>query len=203
MDIVLATVFNNPLLPRIPVPGFTDNFNRVSGDPLGFTSAESKPWNIVALTGSPVWQISSDGAASLAAASSGLNVAVVDGMSGNGTLVATAKALGTQRRGGLAFRYQDIDNHLAIYQATSGGFLNLYKRIGGATATSIATSTYTPVDGDVYSVVLAGSSITVKVNGNSIMTATETAFSGATYHGLYGSKDALGMRWDDISFSAT
>ncbi|WP_285240052.1 hypothetical protein [Pseudarthrobacter sp. MEB009] len=198
----MNTRFNNPRLPRVPLPGWADNFNRAAGDAIGVTSAEKRPWKVAGTIGNPIWSITSTGGVALTAATSGLNVAVADGLATNGTLTVTAKALGTSRRGGLAFRYRDIDNHYAIYQAANTSTLNLHKRINGNTATVLATSTYTPSDGDVYQVVLNNDTITVKVNGTTIITATDNAFTGETWHGLYGSSQALSMVWDDASFVA-
>jgi hypothetical protein len=48
-----------------------------------------------------------------------------------------------------------------------------------------------------------GQNLTLRVNGNTVVTATESAFLGETRMGLYGSSDSFSMAWDDIRFTPT
>jgi hypothetical protein len=192
----------SPLNPIKDLPGFTDNFNRASGDAIGFTSGENRPYLLAGTGTAPSWKINSTGGAYLASGSGGLNVAVLNGLSPDGTLQVTAKTLGSSRRGGLAFRYRDIDNLFMLYQASNTSPLGVYRRLNGATAVQVAISTYTPADGDVYQVILAGNNIQVLVNGAQIMSLTDSNLASETRHGLYGSSLAFSMMWDDLSFTA-
>jgi len=192
----------SPLNPIKALPGFTDNFNRASGDAIGFTSGENRPYLLAGTGTAPVWQINSAGGAHLVSGSGGLNVAVLNGLSADGTLKVTAQGLGSSRRGGLAFRYRDIDNLFMLYQASNTSPLGIHRRLNGATAVQVGFSTYTPADGDVYQVIMAGSNIQVLVNGTQIMSITDSSLASETRHGLYGSSLAFGMDWDDLSFTA-
>jgi hypothetical protein len=199
MDIVMNTTYSSSLLPRVPQPGFSDDFGRAIG-PLGVTSGEGRAWEFDSNGVAPDWRVTSVGTASLFAGAA-INTAVVDALTNNGTLTVTASSLGSNRRGGVVLRCQDAMNNLFLFQSAAGSGLTLFKRVAG-TATSIATSSYIPANGDVYSVALFNSNITVKVNGATIITATDATFQGETRHGLYGTSDALLMGWDNISFTA-
>jgi hypothetical protein len=199
MDIILNTYFNNSLLPRAQQPGFFDNFDRTPGTPLGLTSGEGKPWRYESTGITPVWRINSLGQA-VNTSGDLRNFAWVDALATNGKLSVTAVTLGSFRKGGLVFRYQDPLNHLFAVQGTPSGPLAIFKRVNG-TSYQIAESTYVPVDGDVYEVELNGPNIIFRVNGSTKMTATESAFLGETRMGLYGSNDSFSMAWKPIRFT--
>lgn len=203
MDIILNTYFNNSLLPRVQQPGFFDNFDRPVSDitKLGATSGEGRVWRYESTGITAVWRCDSLGRA-VNRSGDLRNFAWLDGFATNGKLKVTAAALGSTRKGGPVFRYQDPFNHLFAVQATAGAPISLYKRVAG-TSYVLATSSYVPVDGDVYEVELNGQNITLRVNGNTVVTATESAFLGETRMGLYGSSDSFSMAWDDIRFTTT
>jgi hypothetical protein len=203
MDIILNTYFNNSLLPRVQQPGFFDNFDRPVSDTaqLSMTSGEGKLWRYDSTGIAPVWRCDSLGRA-VNRSGDLRNFAWLDGLATNGKLKVTAAALGSTRKGGPVFRYQDALNHLFAVQATAGAPISLYKRVAGSSYI-LATSSYVPVDGDVYEVELNGQNIILRVNGSTVVTATESAFLGETRMGLYGSSDSFSMAWDDIRFTPT
>ena len=203
MDIILNTYFNNSLLPKAQQPGFFDNFDRPVSDTamLSMTSGEGRAWRYDSTGIAPVWRCDSLGRA-VNRSGDLRNFAWLDGLATNGKLKVTAAALGSSRGGGPVFRYQDALNHLFAVQGTASGPLRIYKRVNGS-STMIAESTYVPVDGDVYEVELNGQNIILRVNGNTITTATESAFLGETRMGLYGSSSSFSMAWDDIRFTPT
>lgn len=201
MDIVLNTRFVNSLLPRVPQPGFFDNFNRTAGQQLGFTSGENRPWKLFSSGAPSSWIITASGTADYVSGG-GINVAAVDGFASNGTLSVKIAAMGgTLRHAGPAFRVIDAANHFFVHQSAPDQGIQLYKRVNG-TATSVATSTYFPSVGDVYTIQLADSNIIVQVNGSTKITATDTTFQGETRHGIYANNDTPAFEWDDISFTA-
>ena len=199
MDIVMNTSFANSLLPRAPMPGFSDNFDRAVA-PLGATSGEGRAWQYFSNGEAPLWRTSSGGTAVLVSGAA-LNAAVVDALASNGTYKVTAASLGSNRRGGPALRFRDMDNHLFLWQPAPADPIALYKRVGG-TATRIGEAgSYVPTNGDVYTVELSGPNVIVKVNGTTRITAIEPALQGETRFGLIGTSSALQMGWDDISFT--
>ena len=201
MDIVLNTRFVNSLLPRIPLPGFFDNFNRTAGQQLGFTSGENRPWKLYSNGAPSSWLITASGTADYASGG-GINVAAVDAFANNGTLSVTLAAFsGSNRHAGPAFRVQDADNHYFVHQSDPAEGIKLYKRVNGA-ASLIASGTYLYNAGDVISVLLSDANITVQVNGTTKITASDTTFQGETQHGLYANTDTPAFEWDDISFTA-
>src|SRR5699024_6868417 len=88
VDIVLNTVFNNPNLPIIPVPGFSDGFNRPVADSLGETDT-GKPW-VVIDSGSTTstWGTYGNGTAGMKSASSAYHLAVANALTSDGVLRA-------------------------------------------------------------------------------------------------------------------
>ena len=200
MQIILNTNFgSNPALPLGPVPGFRDNFNRDSPDSLGTTSGENRMWLYESNGEAPYWRISSGGTAVLVSGA-GLNSAVVDALTANGTYKVTAASMGSNRRGGPALRFRDINNHLFLWQPAPTDPVALYKRVNGV-ATRIGDSTYVPNNGDVYQVSLSGPTIKVGIAGSQRISVTETDLMNETRHGLIGTSQALQMGWDDISFT--
>lgn len=201
MDIVLNTRFANSLLPRVPQPGFFDNFNRTAGQQLGFTSGENRPWKFFSSAGPSSWVITASGTADLSVGG-GINIAAVDALTNNGTLSAKLAVMGGSiRHAGLAFRVVDANNHFFVHQSAPDLGIQLYKRVNGTT-TSVASGTYMYHEGDVISVQLSDSNIIVQVNGSTKLTATDTTFQGETRHGLYANNDTPAFEWDDITFTA-
>jgi len=201
MDIVLNTRFVNSLLPRVPQPGFFDNFNRTAGQQLGVTSGEGRPWKLFSNGAPSSWIITASGTADYVSGG-GINVAAVDAFASNGTLsVKLAAYSGSNRHAGPAFRVMDANNHFFIHQADPAEGIKLYKRVNG-TATSVATGTYMYSAGDVITVQLSDANIIVQVNGTTKLTATDTTFQGETRHGIYANNDSPAFEWDDISFTA-
>ena len=201
MDIILQTYFNNSLLPQGQRAGFFDNFDRPVGTSLGVTSGEGKLWRYESTGVTPLWRTSSGGTAVCISGDS-RNVAYVDALATNGKYAVTAKSLGSSRVGGLVFRYQDINNHLFLWQSSATAGLAIYKRVAG-TATKIGDSAYIPADNDVYEVEMNGSNIILRVNGATITTATESAFLGETRMGLVATSSSFQMGWDNATFTPT
>lgn len=204
MDIVLNTIFNNPNLPKIPIYGFSDDFNRASADTLGVT-AEGKPWVIRdAASSTSVWGTTGTGTAKMKSAPTSTHSAVVDALASDGTLTAVLKTFdqaSSSNRFGLAFRHQNVDNYFyfeTVYPSSSP--FRLRKTLAGV-STTVATSTISPSPGDVIEIVLSGTSITAKVNGVTALTATDSSMVNEKYHGMFAfaGSDA---EWDSVQFVA-
>jgi hypothetical protein len=173
-----------------------DDFNRAdSSSSLGSTSTGSAAWTAVIDT----WGISSNQAYKASGSSTG--IAVVESGHGDCTVSATLAAGISTSNTGIVFRYQDSGNHWVLEGGNGSTQAALYKKTGGGSYTSIATSAGNVhfTNGDVISVILSGSSITVKQNGTTIITTTDSAFSTATKHGLHISGNDNTARFDDFS----
>lgn len=195
MDIVLNTQFNNPRLPILERPGFTDSFDRPNGQGLGSTD-DGKPWDYF---GFAPWDIIDGNATGFGRS----NNAVVDGAAADGTvtaIIASAASESADKRGGLTLRMIDRDNYLYLCPNTSN-VLTLYGRVNGATAFSQAISGETLSDGDVVGARLAGPLVTVLLNGDVVATRNVPDLVNATRHGLY-SHSACDTEWDSIEFVA-
>lgn len=199
MYFVVKSRANTSLLRRLPVPGFSDNFDRPVGTSLGLTSGESKPWMYDTDGATALWRTSSGGTA-VCVSGSGLNIAYVDAAATNGVFAITMASLGSSRRGGPVFRYRDINNHLFIWQPSPTEGPALYKRVNGV-STRLGDTTYIPADGDIYEVELNNANIIVKIGGVVRITAVETAFQGDTRHGMVTSSSSFQMGFDNVRFT--
>lgn len=194
MDIVLNTIFNNPNLPIIPVPGFHDNFNRAASSTLG-TTDDGKEWNFF---GFVPWKITANGTAT--GLGSGQHAAV-DALTADGTLsvkVAKAATAAADKRAGLLFRMTDRDNYYYLCPNTSG-VLTLYGRVGAALTVNKSFAGVIPITGDTLAVVLSGAQVVIKVNGATVGTETLPELVAATLHGLY-SNASSDAEWDSVEF---
>jgi len=198
MDIVLNTTFNNPALPAVPVYGFADDFNRADAGTLGSTSAEAKPWTIYG-TGA-AWSITAN-QAGLTALTGSSAVAYVDAQKTDGILRATLAAVGAGKATGLAFRGSDLTNQFYLSRESSTALKwSLFKRVAG-TVTNLGNSGVLIAAGDQLAVTLAGSNISVSINGVQAIAATDAAHAANKLHGLFGSSAELAAKWDNISFT--
>jgi len=145
------------------------------------------------------WGRSSNRAALITDAGSNENAVVWDAGVSDCTVKVTFAVAEDQQR--LIWRAVDVDNYFML-QALAG-VLQVYRRQTGSfnpVTTSPASPSYTPVNGDVVSVVLSGSSITVKVNGTTLCTASDSFQSSATKCGI-GINNSTTARWDDLTVS--
>lgn len=202
MDIVLNATFNNPSLPVIVRPGFTDSFDREASDTLG-TTDDGKAWSPVDLGSNPsVWGPNGDGTASLKTASSTWQLARVDGLSSDGTLTGVLGTFTGTRWGGLAFRIQDAENHIRVAESSgsSSGIALQHRNNGNTDTLGSSARGVEAKDGDAISVQFAGDQISVFLNGVSIIEATLAELVDVPYHGLYSHLSA-DTSWESISFA--
>jgi hypothetical protein len=98
----------------------------------------------------------------------------------------------------VVFRYVDDNNYwIAGYNGTFNCF-----EVNGGVFTQRGTSAYgTPQSADVISVVLAGTSIAVKMNGVQQFAVTSASFQTATKFGLFVSGSDATTRFDDFRVS--
>lgn len=194
MDIILNTTFNNPNLPIVQRPGFTDDFNRPAGVGLG-TTIDGKPWDYLGLN---AWSITGDGTAT---GDGGSNFAAVDALRSDGTLTARIAKAATSAdlRAGLLFRAVDRQNYLYLCPNTSN-VLTLYARVDNEITLSRAISGHTLETGDAVSVKMEGPTITISRNGAVVHTEAVTALMGATSHGFYSSASS-DTEFDSVSFA--
>jgi hypothetical protein len=161
-----------------------DTFNRAdSATSLGTTDTGAAAWS--ALQGT--WGLSANQAYVAVGDASTVCVAVVDASAADCTVAVDLSVNGGGNpQAGLAFRATDANNfYLAEVTMGAAGTPKIYKRVAG-TYTAIATgASITFNGGETLSVELAGNSITVKRNGSTIVSVTDSTFPSATKHGLY------------------
>lgn len=169
-----------------------DDFNRANTtNAIGSTSTGAKAWSQVLGT----WGITSNQAyeSSYALAT---NIAVVE--SGVADCTVSVKIGSNGSYSGLVFRSDGTTaNGIFVQYDDVSKVLNMLKKVGGV-QTSIGTpASVTLALTDVVAVVLSGSSITVKVNGVTKISVTETDNATRTKHGIW-SYGAAGS-FDDFS----
>ena len=172
-----------------PTAYAADNFNRVDG-PVGSTPTGGFAWTPTAMSGTVTWATSGSHLAGATAGGEGL--LLIDDGHADGTLSATY--LGGD--GGLVFRAVSATNFIMLW--VNGGTWTLIRQNSGYAV--LAGGLAAAANGDVVQVVLAGSTVTVKVNGTQVYTGTQAINTTATKHGLRVA-DAGGA-WDDFSHTA-
>lgn len=172
----------------------TDSFNRTdSSTTLGSTDGGTiLAWT--PLTGT--WGINTNRAYCATSGSGDQDTAVVESGVADATVQVTVTVAGD---GGICFRATDTNNYFVI--GNDPPTSKLYKRVAG-TFTAIATGGTQFVNGDVMKITFSGTSITVYLNGTSVLTATSTHNQTATKHGLrlYGAT-STSMRFDNFSIA--
>jgi hypothetical protein len=103
---------------------------------------------------------------------------------------------------GLSFRGTNgVDGEYVFYAGESVVGYALKKRTGVDTYVAIASASpnTAPANGQVLSVVLAGSSIVCKVNGATVIAATDATYTG-TQHGIFA-RAAAGAVIDNFTWA--
>jgi hypothetical protein len=172
-----------------------DTFNRADGA-LGTAETGGQTWQ----TNGATYAIVSNQAKLTAVSGVNNDVFVDDGQAGGRLSVklVTASAPGQ----GLAFRLSGTNNATGylFWQNAAGGY-SLSRRTATNTYTLLsATSGVTAAANDVLDVVLSGSSITCKLNGTTVLTATDATYTG-TKHGFWGGTTSLNALFDSWSHS--
>lgn len=170
-----------------------DAFARANG-PLLNSSPEEEY-----VSGFPTWKIRYSGAPSInisdnkiVVASDNINrsVAYIETNSPDGHVSARVRtsATGTHRCG-IAFRYQDDDNHyLARINQSGGNNVLLVQKIIGGSYSALASGITVAGDADTeveIKVVLDGNNITVFVDDVEEWSGSDATLNAATKHGIY------------------
>lgn len=175
------------------MPNRVDNFNRADsavspGTPSdglgGYSGASFGTWGI-------------SGNAAYCATSTFHGVLFMETSLADVTVQATLTVAGSDS--GICGRVVDTSNYIvAAANSTTG--IKLFKRVSG-TFTQLGSTYVTPLaNNDVLALRMDGSDLTVFVNGVSIITATDAAFSTATMHGLRANNDTA-VRFEDLSIT--
>lgn len=200
IDIVLNTVFNNPSLPKVPIYGFYDDFERPDG-PLGVTSREVKTWNEHPYPGTDIEAVISGGAVQ-STGTTGWNVVTVDAKAPNGIFRTSMSNIDANSGIRVALRVTNATNFVFV-RFTTGGVLRLESLISGV-GTIIASSA--PLEehtNGVIEAVLDGPLISVKWNGEEVIPPTTvSALTGNTQHGFMLRSESPATRINEASFQA-
>ena len=172
-------------------PLVSDSFNRANGA-IGVADTgqtwidEGEGWQVLSntarATGSP---------GALGAQACVLNAGVSDC-----TITVTFSTYSSAQF--IAFRLSDVNNLLAFYLSGTNT-ARILKLAAGTQTTAYTTTTNTNIaSGDIYSVTLSGSSITLKQNGVQIGTTQTNSFNQtATNHGI--GTNTTASRFDTFS----
>lgn len=204
MDIILDTVFNNPNLPIDPEPGFFDDFGRADG-PVGYTSAERRPW-VAAKGGVPYPLVVASGAAARGVGGTATNSFwTVDAYAADGVLNARVGQIGDST-GTLLFRFADPNNYLGLACRASSTVRTyaLIRVVDGVRTTIASTGSVASASGDNIEITMLGNHVWVKVNGASILGGDNvvTAHATAHRHGIALFSVSSGAEtWNEIGFS--
>jgi hypothetical protein len=173
----------------------TDNFTRAdTTNNIGTPSDSGSAW----VQQSGTWGISSN--QGYASAGQTQATCVLDSSSSNVDVQVTWATVGTDD--GIIARSAG-DNDYLLMTARPSGFNDstLYKKVGGS-YTQLATHAASWVNGDVLKLTVDSSNlITCYRNGASLMSATDSAGSTNTKHGLRTNTGAATAKWTTFSIT--
>jgi hypothetical protein len=167
-----------------------DTFNRADSTGLG-TSSGGQTWTAIG----GVFDVSSNQAkiSSYGGPTSG-GLAVIDCGAGDVTITCDFPVVASTP--GLVGRYVDTSNFIRF--GTSSAIIKV-----AGTDTSLGTYSSNLVTGDTLAVVLSGSSITVKRNGTTVLSASNSNLTTATKHGIaLLATGSVADRWDNFSVTS-
>lgn len=156
---------------------YSDDFNRTDSSSLGNTAVGNKPW-------SGSYQIISGQAGTTTPLTSVPSWATFDaGTLDNIEIIVelTAPSSFTTITSGVVFRYSGTSS-VYVFGPFNQNTVGVYK--GGGTATLPANVTISTVGTHTYAVRLTGSTVNCYMDGNLIMTFTDTSFAANTKHGF-------------------
>lgn len=187
--IILNKATTNAAIPKVPVYGFYDDFNRADADAAGSTSRELKPWFTTYISPDTTGKLGIRGnAAALIATVAGANsafVATVDANAANGTLRGKYTTSDSGLR--MAARVAGNGDYLALVAGTVS--MELRKYVAGV-MTLLGTSNTAPA-GKTLELRLAGTTVSVYADNVQVL-GPFTVNEGATVtkHGVQCSTSA-------------
>lgn len=181
-----------------PGVNIADDFNRTNTtSAIGSTSVGAKAWT----QHSGTWGISANRAYD-SGATTAVHLASVDAEENDVTVSAAlwANGDGTSRYFGVAGRLDaTAANGYLVQVNVPGGVIELMKRTAGTNAALGASVAYTHANGDVLELVMSGTSLTVKINGVTKLTRTDSTYQTNTRHGIWTYTDQ--GRFDDFAIT--
>lgn len=197
---VIPGIFTTPGLPTLGVRGFVDTFTRPDATSLGSTEGMPKrPWQVWVTSGTPVQGVADNAGYIYRVEGASHTLATADAMASDGVLEVTQGAMGTGAQYGPVVRATDANNYIRVVNA-QGAEYRLQKFVAGSLTLLGAATGVTPKPGDVVRIELAGTSITVFINGIQRITATDAHNVAATRHGFYNNTQGSTIR--DVKFTA-
>lgn len=173
----------------------TDNFNRAdSTTALGSPSDGGSAWVAVAGT---LGIISNQG---YRVDAGGYGIAYLEASVADGTAQVTV-AVFDALYNGVSCRVTSDQDWIAVLAYDVGNEIYLYKRVAGTYTQLGSTYAGAVAAGDVIALEFSGSSYTVRQNGTSRVTATDSSHNTVTKHGLLShSSGGATSRFEDFSF---
>lgn len=179
----------------------TDNFNRAdTANNIGTPSDGGSAW----VQYSGTWGIASDQGYQSAVSTTNVECALESSVANVTVQVTIAAFEGVADANGLCARLADDSNYLLMFLQTVTNTIALYKKVAGS-FTLLASASVTPAAGDVAKMTCDSSNlITGYRNGAALISATDSAGSTNTKHGLwYSAATGTGAdRFDDFSITA-
>lgn len=161
-----------------------DDFNRAdSSTSLGSTSVGSKAWT--AHTGT--WGILTGKAALYDGSASQVNRATINSGTATGTVTGTFEdPSGQSPDCGFVVRSDGAGNEYLVQFKVGGAAVpQIFKGVGGSYTSLASGASVTVASGSVMTVELVGNTITVKDDGVTIVSVTDSTYPSNTRHGLY------------------
>lgn len=197
-NIVLPTIFNNPLLPYADRVICADDFERANAALLGSTPKGALPWEV---SPSGTGYISGGKAYVVGNTTEARGTAVVDAGTTDVVIEGTVATTPLLNFTGFVLRYVDISNYLMVVAASQTGIprWSAYQRQSGTgTHLNGIVNSVTPTIGDRIRIEAQGSAVRWFANNTLCGSISTTLFAGNTKVGFLGGGSATPLLVDDF-----
>jgi hypothetical protein len=181
----------------VAVTGRSDDFNRANSATLGTPSDGGTAWvQLAVFTSNTVGIISNQAARSDATTGAPL-YAVLESSLTDVTIQFTASAVVGATPSFVA-RAAD-KNNLVLCQYNGSGNMEHYHIVAGSFSSVLDSTAFTPSSGDILTLTISGNNYTMKRNGSTVFTFTDSTNTSNTKHGI--AVGNAGTRVDDFSIT--
>jgi hypothetical protein len=179
------------------VTGRSDDFNRANSATLGTPSDGGTAWVQLAVFSANTVGITGNQAARGDGATGAPLYAVLESSLTDVTIQFTASAVVGATPSFVA-RASNKDNLVLCQYAGTGNFEH-YHIVGGTFSSVLDSVAFTPSSGDILTLTISGNNYTMKRNGTTVFTFTDSTNTTNTKHGI--ALGNAGTRIDDFSIT--
>jgi hypothetical protein len=198
-SLVMSNIITDPV-PPVTTSSWSDTFTRADAALLGSTETGGRSW----VDGGASFGHSAviNNSAAWVATASGNGCSIVQAVS-DGTFTGKISVVG-DGSARVLFRAASLTSHLCLTRVSGADHSwRLAAVTAGGSPVTIATTSNPPMaDGDTFTIIMSGTTITVSINGTQIYTGVETVHAAFAGCGILGTLNTNDVRYDNFVFTA-